>query len=150
MNQNKICLKLKHRFALPFFRLPLMRSHYVHFMKNAQKCRKHDMLVCCYISVASLPFIMYQEALCFPCMTLQKFSQYDIIVIADRSSNPFCLLNPDVRRMHTNVADDNVLLVSTKSDEPPQQRRFELKTPPPKLSLLSSKRPAQSSSVTVK
>ncbi|XP_069705050.1 uncharacterized protein [Periplaneta americana] len=61
----------------------------------------------------------------------------------DRSSNPFSLLNPDVRRMHTNVADDNVLLVSSKNDnEYPQQRKFELKTPPPKLPLLSSKRPA--------
>ncbi|PNF40207.1 hypothetical protein B7P43_G08257 [Cryptotermes secundus] len=58
----------------------------------------------------------------------------------DRSSNPFSLLNPDVRRMHTNVADDNVLLVSSNSDEQQQQRRFELKTPPPKLQLLSSKR----------
>jgi hypothetical protein len=67
---------------------------------------------------------------------------YTVLIIADRSSSPFFLLNPDVRRMHANVADDNVLLVSSKSDEPQQQRRFELKTPPPKLPLLSSKRPA--------
>ncbi|XP_021913716.1 uncharacterized protein LOC110826909 isoform X2 [Zootermopsis nevadensis] len=58
----------------------------------------------------------------------------------DRSSNPFSLLNPDVRRLHTDVADDNVLLVSSKSDEHQEQRRFELKTPPPRLPLLSSKR----------
>jgi hypothetical protein len=64
-----------------------------------------------------------------------------MVIFADRSSNPFSLLNPDIRRMHTSVADDNVLLVSSsKSDEHQQQRRFELKTPPPKLPLLSGKR----------
>ncbi|KAJ9582832.1 hypothetical protein L9F63_022828 [Diploptera punctata] len=57
----------------------------------------------------------------------------------DRSSNPFSLLNADVRRMHSD-ADDNVLLVSSKNDEYPQQRKFELKTPPPKIPLLSAKR----------
>lgn len=63
-----------------------------------------------------------------------------VLIITDRSSNPFSLLNPDVRRLHTDVADDNVLLVSSKSDEHQEQRRFELKTPPPRLPLLSSKR----------
>jgi hypothetical protein len=71
-----------------------------------------------------------------------EFQIIVVVIIADRSSNPFSLLNPDVRRMNTNVADDNVLLVSSNSDEQQQQRRFELKTPPPKLPLLSSKKAA--------
>jgi hypothetical protein len=100
--------------------------------------------VCFYLVPRNFVFSVYEMY-----HTVKSFSLHDtekhlwtVIIIADRSSNPFCLLNPDVRRMHTNVADDNVLLVSSKSDEPQQQRRFELKTPPPKLSLLSSKRPA--------
>ena len=68
VHQNKICWKLKHKFSPPFFRLPLVHSHYAFYMKNAQKFRKHDVLVCCCISVASLHFVMYQETLSFPCM----------------------------------------------------------------------------------
>ncbi|XP_068085927.1 uncharacterized protein [Anabrus simplex] len=74
--------------------------------KKEKKKRKTPSLEDC---VRDLPV----EALASP---RSQSRARDLRVSTDRSPNPFSLLNPDVRRLHSRSSDDNVQLVSQSED----------------------------------